>query len=149
MGSSFRLLKILRVLFSERIDELLPQPKRGALKALAWCIPTIRMKRSRGERLRDALQTLGPVFVKFGQMLSTRRDLLHPDIATPLAELQDQVKPFAGATAKAIIESDLECTIDAIFSEFSAEPMASASVVSCTSSVTMALAKPRSCHSAN
>ena len=54
MGSSFRLLKILRVLFSERIDELLPQPKRGALKALAWCIPTIRMKRSRGERLRDA-----------------------------------------------------------------------------------------------
>lgn len=128
MGSSFRLLKILRVLFSERIDELLPQPKRGALKALAWCIPTIRMKRSRGERLRDALQTLGPVFVKFGQMLSTRRDLLPPDIATPLAELQDQVKPFAGATAKAIIESDLECTIDAIFSEFSAEPMASASV---------------------
>ena len=128
LGSSFRLLKILRVLFSERIDELLPQPKRGALKALAWCIPTIRMKRSRGERLRDALQTLGPVFVKFGQMLSTRRDLLPPDIATPLAELQDQVKPFAGATAKAIIESDLECTIDAIFSEFSAEPMASASV---------------------
>ena len=81
MGSSFRLLKILRVLFSERIDELLPQPKRGALKALAWCIPAIRMKRSRGERLRDALQTLGPVFVKFGQMLSTRRDLLPPDIA--------------------------------------------------------------------
>ncbi|HAN80944.1 MAG TPA: ubiquinone biosynthesis regulatory protein kinase UbiB, partial [Gammaproteobacteria bacterium] len=86
MGNSFRLLKILRVLFSERIDELLPQPKRRFLKALAWCAPSVRDKRDRGERLRDALQTLGPVFVKFGQMLSTRRDLLPPDIAGPLAE---------------------------------------------------------------
>ena len=110
------------------VFEDLPQPKGGALKALAWCIPTIRMKRSRGERLRDALQTLGPVFVKFGQMPSTRRDLLPPDIAAPLAALQDQVKSFAGATANAIIESDLECTIDAIFSALSSEPMASALV---------------------
>ena len=50
MGSSFRLLKILRVLFSERIDELLPQPKRRFLKALAWCTPSVRDKRGRGER---------------------------------------------------------------------------------------------------
>lgn len=128
MGSSFRLFKILRVLFSERIDELLPQPKRGTLKALAWCIPSVRMKRSRGERLRDALQTLGPVFVKFGQMLSTRRDLLPPDIAGPLAELQDQVKPFPGEVAKSIIESDLGCSVDDVFSEFSSDVMASASV---------------------
>src|SRR6056300_1508379 len=128
MGSSFRLLKILRVLFSERIDELLPQPKRGALKALAWCIPRVRTKRSRGERLRDALQTLGPVFVKFGQMLSTRRDLLPPDIAAALAELQDRVRPFPGEVARTIIEADLEAPIDSIFSEFATEPMASASV---------------------
>jgi ubiquinone biosynthesis protein len=128
MGSSLRLFKILRVLFSERIDELLPQPKRGALKALAWCIPSVRMKRSRGERLRDALQTLGPVFVKFGQMLSTRRDLLPPDIAGPLAELQDRVKPFPGEVAKLIIESDLGCSVDDVFSEFSSDVMASASV---------------------
>ena len=128
MGSSFRLFKILRVLFSERIDELLPQPKRGTLKALAWCIPSVRMKRSRGERLRDALQTLGPVFVKFGQMLSTRRDLLPPDIAGPLAELQDRVKPFPGEVAKSIIESDLGCSVDDVFSEFSSDVMASASV---------------------
>ncbi|NCX48331.1 MAG: ubiquinone biosynthesis regulatory protein kinase UbiB, partial [Gammaproteobacteria bacterium] len=127
MGSSFRLFKILRVLFSERIDELLPQPKRGTLKALAWCIPSVRMKRSRGERLRDALQTLGPVFVKFGQMLSTRRDLLPPDIAGPLAELQDRVKPFPGEVAKSIIESDLGCSVDDVFSEFSSDVMASAS----------------------
>jgi len=128
MGSSLRFFKILRVLFSERIDELLPQPKRGTLKTLAWCIPSVRMKRSRGERLRDALQTLGPVFVKFGQMLSTRRDLLPPDIAGPLAELQDRVKPFPGEVAKSIIESDLGCSVDDVFSEFSSDVMASASV---------------------
>jgi len=128
MGSSFRLLKILRVLFSERIDELLPQPKRRFLKALAWCAPSVRAKRNRGERLRDALQTLGPVFVKFGQMLSTRRDLLPPDIAGPLAELQDRVKPFSEKVSRSIIETDLDCSIDEIFSEFSSEVMASASV---------------------
>ena len=128
MGSSFRLFKILRVLFSERIDELLPQPKRGVLKALAWCVPSIRMKRTRGERLRDALQTLGPVFVKFGQMLSTRRDLLPPDIAGPLAELQDRVKPFSGEVARSIVESELGCSVDDVFSEFSSDVMASASV---------------------
>ncbi len=128
MGSSFRLLKILRVLFSERIDELLPQPKRRFLKALAWCAPSVRAKRNRGERLRDALQTLGPVFVKFGQMLSTRRDLLPPDIAGPLAELQDRVKPFSEKVSRSIIETDLDCSIHEIFSEFSSEVMASASV---------------------
>ena len=128
MGSSFRLLKILRVLFSERIDELLPQPKRRFLKALAWCAPSVRDKRSRGERLKDALQTLGPVFVKFGQMLSTRRDLLPPDIAGPLAELQDRVKPFSEKVSRSIIETDLDCSIDEIFSEFASEVMASASV---------------------
>jgi len=128
MSSSFRLLKILRVLFSERVDELLPQPKKGPLRAFVWLIPSVRMKRSRGERLRDALQALGPVFVKFGQMLSTRRDLLPPDIAGPLAELQDRVKPFPGDRSRAIIEADLECSIDDVFAEFSSEVMASASV---------------------
>lgn len=128
MSRSLRLMKILRVLFAERIDEFLPKPKRGPLRAIRWCIPTIRMKRSRGERLRDALQTLGPVFVKFGQMLSTRRDLLPPDIASALAELQDRVRPFPGAIAKRIVENDLDATVEQLFSEFSEEPMASASV---------------------
>ena len=128
MGSSFRLLKILGVLLSERVDELLPQPKKGILKALAWLMPSIKMKRSRGERLRDALQTLGPVFVKFGQMLSTRRDLLPPDISGPLAELQDNVRPFPGDVSKGIIEQNLGCSVDEVFSEFTSEPMASASV---------------------
>ncbi len=128
MSRSLRLAKILRVLFAERIDEFLPKPKRGPLRAISWCIPKIRMKRSRGERLRDALQTLGPVFVKFGQMLSTRRDLLPPDIASALAELQDRVKPFPGHIAKEIVERDLDATVEELFSEFTDEPMASASV---------------------
>ena len=76
----------------------------------------------------DALQTLGPVFVKFGQMLSTRRDLLPPDIAGPLAELQDRVKPFSGEVARSIVESELGCSVDDVFSEFSSDVMASASV---------------------
>ena len=128
MSRSLRLVKILRVLFAERIDEFLPKPKRGPLRAISWCIPKVRLKRSRGERLRDALQTLGPVFVKFGQMLSTRRDLLPPDIASALAELQDRVKPFPGHIAKEIVESDLDATVEELFSEFADEPMASASV---------------------
>lgn len=128
MRSTFRLFKIVRVLFSERIDEFLPQPKSGPLKALAWFLPKVRSRRTRGERLRDALQTLGPVFVKFGQMLSTRRDLLPPDIASALAALQDRVTPFPGDLARAIIEKDLEARIDEVFSEFTETPMASASV---------------------
>ncbi|MDB9862901.1 ubiquinone biosynthesis regulatory protein kinase UbiB [Litorivicinus sp.] len=128
MGSSIRLLKIIKVLFSQRIDEFLPKPKRGFMSAITFLIPRVRAKKARGERLRDALQTLGPVFVKFGQMLSTRRDLLPPDIARYLAELQDRVRPFPGDIAKQIIENDLEVSIDDIFNEFSAEPMASASV---------------------
>jgi Predicted unusual protein kinase len=118
MSRSLRLATLLRVLFAERIDEFLPKPKRGPLRAISWCIPKVRMKRSRGERLRDALQTLGPVFVKFGQMLSTRRDLLPPDIASALAELQDRVKPFPGHIAKEIVERDLDATVEKLFSEF-------------------------------
>lgn len=128
MTGSFRLIRILKVLFSERIDAFLPAPKSGPLKLIAWCIPRVRTTRTRGERLRDALQTLGPVFVKFGQMLSTRRDLLPPDIATALAELQDRVKPFPGDVAQSIIERDLQAPISSIFKAFDVIPMASASV---------------------
>lgn len=128
MTGSFRLIRILKVLFSERIDAFLPAPKSGPLRVIAWCIPRVKTTRSRGERLRDALQTLGPVFVKFGQMLSTRRDLLPPDIAMALAELQDRVKPFSGEVAQSIIERDLQAPISDIFKTFEVTPMASASV---------------------
>lgn len=82
----------------------------------------------RGARLRQALEHLGPIFIKFGQVLSTRRDLLPPDVADELAKLQDQVPPFPPAQARAMVESALGRPIEAIFSSFEAEPVASASV---------------------
>ncbi len=83
---------------------------------------------SRGERLRLALETLGPIFVKFGQMLSTRRDLIPPDIADELAKLQDQVPPFAFAEVEKIISNAFNQPLTQIFSQFDEVPVASASV---------------------
>lgn len=82
----------------------------------------------RGERLRLALQELGPVFIKFGQALSTRPDIIPADIAAELAKLQDQVPPFSGEVAKAIIEKSLGKKVEDIFSAFDIKPLASASV---------------------
>ena len=82
----------------------------------------------RGERLRLALQELGPVYVKFGQILSTRRDLLPTDIADELALLQDQVPPFPGEQAREIIEKALGEPVDTVFASFDTQPLASASI---------------------
>ncbi|UAW64406.1 ubiquinone biosynthesis regulatory protein kinase UbiB [Mycoavidus sp. HKI] len=82
----------------------------------------------RGVRLRLALETLGPIFVKFGQILSTRRDLLAPDIAYELAKLQDQVPPFDSQRAIELIEKALGQSIDTVFDQFERVPVASASI---------------------
>ena len=82
----------------------------------------------RGERLRLALQELGPVYVKFGQILSTRRDLLPLDIADELALLQDHVPPFPGEQARDIIEKALGEPVDTVFASFDTQPLASASI---------------------
>ena len=82
----------------------------------------------RGERLRLALQELGPVYVKFGQILSTRRDLLPQDIADELALLQDQVPPFPGEQAQQIIEQALGQPVAEVFASFDTNPLASASI---------------------
>jgi ubiquinone biosynthesis protein len=87
-----------------------------------------RHSRPRGERLRLALTELGPVFVKLGQALSTRPDIIPADIAGELAKLQDQVPPFAGEQARAIIEQSLGKKVEDLFDEFDVVPMASASV---------------------
>jgi len=79
-------------------------------------------------RLREALVRLGPIFIKFGQMLSTRKDLLNEEFSIELAKLQDNVPPFANDTAIAIIESELKKPISELFAEFSATPLASASI---------------------
>jgi ubiquinone biosynthesis protein len=131
MSSLSRSLEILRVVGRHRLDELLPEQARHPLltpllRANPWRLGTVDAPR--GERLRRALEDLGPVFVKFGQMLSTRRDLLPTDIADELARLQDQVPPFAAERAVQIIETALGGSVDTVFERFDRAPMASASV---------------------
>ncbi len=87
-----------------------------------------RLDEPRGVRLRRALERLGPIFVKFGQVLSTRRDLLPLDVADELAKLQDRVPPFPGAQARKLVERAFARPIDAVFARFDAEPVASASI---------------------
>jgi ubiquinone biosynthesis protein len=127
-----RLWSIGRVLVRYGLDEILftlkpLRPLRFALQVLPW--NWFRKNQgSRGERIRRALEDLGPIFVKFGQMLSTRRDLLADDIALELARLQDRVPPFPGEEAQALIEKTLERPIEEIFARFSVQPLASASI---------------------
>jgi ubiquinone biosynthesis protein len=87
-----------------------------------------RFDEPRGVRLRKAFERLGPIFVKFGQVLSTRRDMLPPDVAEELAKLQDRVPPFPGEQAVAMVESAFGARIDALFASFDAVPVASASI---------------------
>ena len=106
-----RLLTIHRVLVRYGLDDFvrathLYRPLRFVFWLSPWTWFT-RRRGTRGERLRRALEDLGPIFVKFGQVVSTRRDLLPPDIADELAKLQDRVPPFPGDAAKARIEAAL------------------------------------------
>jgi ubiquinone biosynthesis protein len=87
-----------------------------------------RQHEPRGQRLREALETLGPIYVKFGQVLSTRRDLIPLDIADELARLQDRVPPFPSALAAAEIERSLGRRIEDVFQTFERDPVASASI---------------------
>jgi ubiquinone biosynthesis protein len=87
-----------------------------------------RLHAPRGERLRVALEKLGPIFVKFGQVLSTRRDLLAPDIADEFARLQDRVPPFPASIARALVEQAFGLKIEALFARFDDVPVASASI---------------------
>jgi ubiquinone biosynthesis protein len=87
-----------------------------------------RFDEPRGVRLRRALERLGPIFVKFGQVLSTRRDLLPPDIADELARLQDRVPPFPGARSIEIVERAFGRPLASLFASFDPEPVASASI---------------------
>ena len=132
LGNFRRLRHIHRVLNQHGLDELIPLAHlplslrlliaaggRGSKAAKA--LP-------RGVRIRKSLEELGPIFVKFGQTLSTRRDLLPDDIAEELVKLQDQVPPFSGAEAREIIETSLKEPLETLFRTFDETPLASASV---------------------
>ena len=130
MSRLLRGWSILRVVLRYGLDVLLlqslPQPslqRLGRLLALGR-----RLDAPRGERLRQALEDLGPIFVKLGQVLSTRRDLLAPDIALELAKLQDRVPPFPSEVAVTAIEQALGKPLDEIFLSFDHTPVASASI---------------------
>lgn len=127
-----RLIVISWVISRYRLDEFIPlAPLPFGAKLLFFLSPWHlfpKPKLTRGERIRLALETLGPIFIKFGQILSTRRDLLPDDIANELKHLQDNVAPFDGKIAKQLIEKGLGKQTQEIFAAFEVEPLASASI---------------------
>jgi ubiquinone biosynthesis protein len=127
-----RLYRIIKVQLEYGLDELIPEHElsklpRLARKALFW-IKNEHADKELGHRMRLALQELGPVWIKFGQMMSTRRDLFPPHIADQLALLQDRVDPFDGQLAKTHIELALGGPLEQWFDDFDIKPLASASI---------------------
>jgi ubiquinone biosynthesis protein len=126
----FRLIAIQRVLVKYGLDDIIKETH--LLRPLRFLFRLAPRRRDSsaplGERIRLALEELGPIFVKFGQAISTRRDLLPPDIADELAKLQDAVPPFPAEQAKAIIEGAYEQPVDAVFERFDEQPLAAASI---------------------
>jgi ubiquinone biosynthesis protein len=128
---AFRALRIARVLLKHRLDALLVDSAFGKWLWLLRPFVLVAGEEAgfpRGKRLRLALQELGPIFVKFGQVLSTRRDLLPPDVADELALLRDQVAPFDGQVARESVERSLNRPIGDLFASFDETPLASASI---------------------
>ncbi len=128
-----RLYRINKVLLEHGLDELIPAKwlpwyARVMRHSIFW-VSNKHKDKSAGERITLALQSLGPVFIKFGQMLSTRRDLLPPSIANELARLQDKVTPFSPSVAQDIVKQSLGVDhLSELFSEFEEAPLASASI---------------------
>ena len=131
-GQLLRLFHIQRVMVKHGLDEILFATKYlKPVRYLFYLFPWNWVKRKygpRGNRLRKAIEELGPIYVKFGQILSTRRDLLPSDIAQELAKLQDSVPPFPGREARHIIEEAYEKKLEEVFLEFDEYPLASASI---------------------
>ncbi|RMG58171.1 MAG: ubiquinone biosynthesis regulatory protein kinase UbiB [Gammaproteobacteria bacterium] len=132
IGQGLRLIQISLVLLRHGLDEYvfalhLFRPVRFFYHLLPWNWLPRRLP-PRGARIRGALEDLGPIFVKFGQALSTRRDLLPDDIADELARLQDRVPPFPGSEARRIIEAAWGCPIEDRLDDFDEAPLASASI---------------------
>ncbi|MES4615721.1 MAG: ubiquinone biosynthesis regulatory protein kinase UbiB [Ewingella sp.] len=131
-GEMRRLYLIIRMFLTYGLDELIPKirltlPLRLGRYLFFW-LPHRHKDKPLGTRLRMALEQLGPVWIKFGQMLSTRRDLFPPHIADQLALLQDHVAPFDGALARKQIEVALGGPLENWFDDFDQTPLASASI---------------------
>ena len=125
----FRIIFIIFIVLKFRLDEFFKLRKNSLLSILLYPLSLIKSKKdNRAIRLRLALESLGPIFIKFGQMLSTRKDLLPNDIAIELSKLQDKVPPFEFKKVKQTIENAYSKKISSVFKEFSEKPVASASV---------------------
>ncbi len=120
-----RILKIIHLLVKHRLDRQLPD--RSLLWLLRW-LPMPRVRNTPAVATRLALEELGPVFVKFGQILSTRRDLFSEELSDELQKLQDQVPPFDSAEAIRVVETSLDINLADVFSAFDEVPLAAASV---------------------
>jgi len=107
---------------THKLTHLLPWPRRPA------ALDTELSSTARGQHLREMLDELGPTFVKFGQLLSTRPDIVPPDIITELRALQDDVKPFPFSEVERMIAEELELPLEKLFLEFEEQPMAAASI---------------------
>ncbi|MDQ8023294.1 MAG: ubiquinone biosynthesis regulatory protein kinase UbiB [Moraxellaceae bacterium] len=126
----FRLAKIVTVSLRFGLDQIILD-RASTTPVGEWLrrlIPDRRFAEPRAVRVRQALESLGPIFVKFGQMLSTRRDLLAPDLADELARLQDRVPPFPTEQALAVLEGEYGRPVDEVFTRFERTPVASASI---------------------
>lgn len=128
-----RLLTLLHVFSKYRLDDfipvhLLPWYLRLAFYLAPWRLNPFAKRIPKAKRLRLALVALGPIYIKFGQLLSTRKDLIPEDLALELAKLQDKVPPFNAKASRNIIEAALGENVDTIFAQFDADPLASASI---------------------
>ena len=135
-----RLIKVIRIVAKYRLDDFLPQQtkalKQKELTVLRLLLIPFRLprifrgtdKRNRNRRLREAMEELGPVYIKFGQLLSTRRDFLDHNLADELQSLQDNVPPFNSPTIQNIVEDALGVKSEQLFKQLDIEPFASASV---------------------
>jgi len=124
-----RFFLIVWTIIAYRLDRFLPSDKLPwHIRLLLSPLCIIPARKGQAESLRLALEKLGPIFIKFGQMLSTRKDLLDDDLADELAKLQDDVPPFSNDKAISIIESELGQKVDTLFDDFESSPLASASI---------------------
>jgi len=131
LRDSLRLLGILNTFLQARLDKELDAFEKPKIISLLLLISPWKLYSSKGdsgERLRKALEELGPIFIKFGQLLSTRPDVIPTEIASSLKTLQDDLPHFPKVDALALIEKDLGSNVNTFFEDFDSSPIAAASI---------------------
>lgn len=125
----FRLLKVFSLLMQHALNRQVIGKRQKKLRRLTYLNPfSVTQRKNRGAAIRKSLESLGPIYVKFGQLLSTRSDLVPADVITELEKLQDRVTPFSTDLAIAIVETSLKKDIHSLYATFDRSPLASASI---------------------